>query len=109
MPIFKINCLVSVNLQRRPNAAARLAALPLVASARTKLSVVYSGHPSLRCVCEGLERCVTVVLSPVVDKLQPQGEYWHTRLDMAFKSGVTKIFGPFPGGWLDEFWKVSSL
>lgn len=82
-----INCLASVNLQRRPNATARLAALPLVASARTKLSVVYSGtkcsHPSLRCVCEGLERCVTVVLSPVVDKLQPHGEYWHTRPDMA--------------------------
>ncbi|TNM86173.1 hypothetical protein fugu_008444 [Takifugu bimaculatus] len=75
VPIFKINCLVSVKLQRRPNAADRLAALPLVASARTKLSVVYSGtkcsHPRLRCVCEGLERCVTVVLSPVVDKLQP--------------------------------------
>lgn len=79
-----------MNLQRRPNAADRLAALPLVASARTKLSVVYSGtkysHPSLRCVCEGLERCVTAVISPVVDKLQPHGEYWHTRLDVAFKS-----------------------
>lgn len=79
-----------MKLQRRPNAADRLAALPLVASARTKLSVVYSGtkcsHPRLRCVCEGLERCVTVVLSPVVDKLQPHGEYWDTRLDMAFKS-----------------------
>ncbi|XP_011610637.2 perilipin-2-like isoform X2 [Takifugu rubripes] len=70
MPIGNSN-----QLQRRPNAADRLAALPLVASARTKLSVVYSGtkcsHPRLRCVCEGLERCVTVVLSPVVDKLQP--------------------------------------
>lgn len=86
MPVFHINGrLVSVAPQGRPNAAARLAALPLVASAHTKLAVVYSGtkrsHPRLRCVCEGLERCVTVVLSPVVDKLQPHGECWHISLD----------------------------
>lgn len=85
MPTFQINeRLVSVISppQRSPNAAARLAALPLVASARTKLSIVYSGakrsHPSLRSACERLERCVTVALSPVVDKLEPHGEHWRT-------------------------------
>lgn len=72
--------LVSVILQGRPNAAARLAALPLVASVRTKLSVVYMGakcsHPGLRSVCEGLESGATAVLSPVIAKLEPHSEYW---------------------------------
>lgn len=89
MAIFKINkrlneSLVCVILQRRPNAAARLAALPLVASVRTKLSVVYVGtkrsHPSLRCVCEGLESGVTAALSPVMGKLEPHSEYWQQAL-----------------------------
>lgn len=85
MLTFQINeRLVSVIPQRSPNAAARLAALPLVASARTRLSIVYSGtkcsHPSLRSVCERLERCVTVVLSPVVDTLEPHGEHWRITL-----------------------------
>lgn len=66
-----------VILQVRPNAASRLAALPLVASVRTKLSVVYTGtkcsHPRLGSLCDGLESGVTALLSPVIGKLEPRG------------------------------------
>lgn len=71
--------LVCVILQVRPNAASRLAALPLVASVRTKLSVVYSGakrsHPRLGSVCDGLEGGVAALLSPVIGKLEPHSKY----------------------------------
>lgn len=67
-------CVCVCNPQRRPNAAARLAALPLVALVQTRLSVVCS-HPSLRSVCEGLESGVIALLSPVVGKLEPHSEY----------------------------------
>lgn len=65
-------------LQGRPGAAARLAALPLLASVGAKLSDLYAGtkrsHPSLRRVCEGLENGVTAVLSPVIATLEPPSE-----------------------------------
>lgn len=71
--------------QKKPNAAARLAALPLVASVRSKLTVVYidtkGRHPSLKSVCEGLESGVAAVLSPVIGKLESHSEYWHSRLN----------------------------
>lgn len=63
---------------QRPNAAARLAALPLVDTVRTKLSAVYVGakriHPGLWYVCEALESGATAVLSPVMGKLEPHSE-----------------------------------
>ncbi|XP_033480635.2 perilipin-2-like isoform X2 [Epinephelus lanceolatus] len=64
------------NNQKGPIAAARLAKLPIVHSACTKLSELYSdtkcSHPHLRSVCEVLESSVTAVVSPVIVKLEPQ-------------------------------------
>ncbi|XP_049899995.1 perilipin-2-like [Epinephelus moara] len=64
------------NNQKGPTAAARLAKLPIVHSACTKLSELYSdtkcSHPHLRSVCEVLESSVTAVVSPVIVKLEPQ-------------------------------------
>ncbi|XP_074486074.1 perilipin-2-like isoform X1 [Sebastes fasciatus] len=63
------------NNQKVQSAAARLAKLPLVHSACTKLSVLYidtkCSHPNLRSVCELLESSVTAAVSPVIVKLEP--------------------------------------
>lgn len=65
--------------QKGQSAADRLAKLPVLRSACTKLSVLYTdtkcSHPSLRAVCERLESGVTAALSPVILKLEPQSEY----------------------------------
>ncbi|KAK5865864.1 hypothetical protein PBY51_020101 [Eleginops maclovinus] len=64
------------NNQKVLSAAARLAKLPMVHSAFTKLSVFYidtkGKHPNLKSVCEMLESSVTAVVSPVLVKLEPQ-------------------------------------
>ncbi|KAL6110717.1 plin2 [Pungitius sinensis] len=64
------------NNQKVQSAAARLAKLPVVRSACTKLSVLYidtkSSHPSLRSVCDAVESRVTAVVAPVMVKLEPQ-------------------------------------
>ncbi|TMS23560.1 Perilipin-2 [Larimichthys crocea] len=64
------------NSQKVQTAAARLAMLPVVRSACTKLSVLYidtkCNHPNLKSVCEGLESSVTAIVSPVIVKLEPQ-------------------------------------
>ncbi|KAE8300206.1 hypothetical protein D5F01_LYC00342 [Larimichthys crocea] len=64
------------NSQKVQTAAARLAMLPVVRSACTKLSVLYidtkCSHPNLKSVCEGLESSVTAIVSPVIVKLEPQ-------------------------------------
>ncbi|XP_038569272.1 perilipin-2-like isoform X1 [Micropterus salmoides] len=73
----------SNNNQKVQTAAARLAKMPMVHSACTKLSVLYidtkSTHPKLRSVCEVLESSVTAIgsaacdrVSPVIHKLEPQ-------------------------------------
>ncbi|XP_061736779.1 perilipin-2-like isoform X2 [Nerophis ophidion] len=65
------------------NAAARLAQIPMVHSAWSRLSVLYGGtksrSPGLKCVCEGLESRVTLLgllacrqVTPVITQLQPQ-------------------------------------
>ncbi|XP_037328971.2 perilipin-5-like isoform X2 [Pungitius pungitius] len=64
------------NNQKVQSAAARLAKLPVVRSACTKLSVLYidtkRSHPSLRSVCDAVESRVTAVVAPVMVKLEPQ-------------------------------------
>ncbi|XP_051241065.1 perilipin-2-like [Dicentrarchus labrax] len=64
------------NNQKVQRAAARLAKLPVVHSACTKLSVLYIdtkySHPNLRSVCEGLESSVAAIVTPVCVKLEPQ-------------------------------------
>ncbi|KAF3687702.1 Perilipin-2 Adipophilin Adipose differentiation-related protein [Channa argus] len=73
----------SNNNQKGPSAAARLAKLPVVHSACSKLLVLYAdttcSHPNLKSVCEVLENKVTALgsaacdrVSPVMAKLQPQ-------------------------------------
>ncbi|XP_068445462.1 perilipin-2-like [Clinocottus analis] len=66
----------SDNKQKAQTAAARLAKLPVVRWACTKLSVLYidtkCSHPQLRSVCDVLESSVTAVVSPVIVKLEPQ-------------------------------------
>lgn len=72
--------------QKGPSAVARLAQLPVVHSACSKLLVLYAdtkcNHPSLKSVCEVLENKVTALgsaachrVSPVMVKLEPQSEY----------------------------------
>nr|XP_020457839.1 perilipin-2 isoform X2 [Monopterus albus] len=71
------------NNQKVPSAATRLAKLPIVRSACTKLLVLYTdtkrGHPNLKSVCDGVEDSVTALgaaacdrFSPVIVKLEPQ-------------------------------------
>ncbi|XP_058497438.1 perilipin-2-like isoform X2 [Solea solea] len=71
------------NKHEAPNAAARLSQLPVVRSACSKLSHIYTdtkhSHPTLRTMCETLESSVTALstvasdrVSPVIVKLQPQ-------------------------------------
>ncbi|XP_026215378.1 perilipin-2-like isoform X2 [Anabas testudineus] len=71
------------NNQKGPSAVARLAQLPVVHSACSKLLVLYAdtkcNHPSLKSVCEVLENKVTALgsaachrVSPVMVKLEPQ-------------------------------------
>ncbi|XP_070768685.1 perilipin-2-like [Enoplosus armatus] len=71
------------NNQKVQTAASRLAKMPVLRSACTKLSVLYidtkCSHPNLRSVCELLESSVTAVgtvacdrVSPVIVKLGPQ-------------------------------------
>nr|XP_040042673.1 perilipin-5-like isoform X1 [Gasterosteus aculeatus aculeatus] len=64
------------NNQKGQSAAARLARLPVVRSACTKLSVVYTGtkcrHPGLRSLCDAVESGVTAAVAPVMVKLGPQ-------------------------------------
>ncbi|XP_040892644.1 perilipin-2-like isoform X2 [Toxotes jaculatrix] len=82
------------NNQKVRSAAARLAELPVVHSACTKLSVLYTvtkcSHPNLKTVCEVLENSVTALgtaacirVSPVIVKLEPQIS---TANDVACKS-----------------------
>ncbi|KAM8880308.1 perilipin-5-like isoform 2-T2 [Spinachia spinachia] len=64
------------NNQKVQSAAARLAKLPVVRSACTKLSVLYvdtkCSHPGLRSVCDAVESSVTAAVAPVMVKLEPQ-------------------------------------
>ncbi len=79
-------CPSAVVLQKVQSAAARLAKLPVVRSACTKLSVLYidtkCSHPNLKSACEVLESSVTAIgaaacdrVSHVIVKLEPQSEY----------------------------------
>lgn len=65
-------------LQKGQSAAGRLAKVPLVRSACSRLSVFYSAikcsHPSLKSLCEGLESSVTAMLTLVILSLQPRSE-----------------------------------
>ncbi|XP_008315084.1 perilipin-2-like isoform X2 [Cynoglossus semilaevis] len=71
------------NNQKAPNAAARFSRFPVVRSAYSSLSLVYSDtkryHPRLKSVCEVLENSVSALgtaasdrVSPVIVQLQPQ-------------------------------------
>ncbi|XP_061889197.1 uncharacterized protein LOC133639690 isoform X1 [Entelurus aequoreus] len=76
------------------NAAARLAQIPMVHSAWSRLSDLYGGtksrNPGLKCVCEDLESRVTLLgllacrqVAPVITQLQPQISFAN---DVACKS-----------------------
>lgn len=64
-----------------------MAKLPVVRSAWSKLSVVYTDtkgcHPSLKIICEALENSVAILSTMATDKLtlaivklEPQSEYY---------------------------------
>ncbi|XP_035515785.1 perilipin-2-like isoform X2 [Morone saxatilis] len=84
------------NNQKVQSAAARLAKLPVVYSACTKLSVLYintkHSHPNLRSVCEGLESSVAAIVTPVCVKLEP---HMSIAIDVACK-GLDWLETAFP-------------